>query len=147
MSEHIIWVGLDVHKDSVVAAVLRGDSTDVEVIRLTSDLMRVRKLFRRLSRDGTVRACYEASGSGYVLQRSVTRDGFSCEVIAPSLIPRKPGDRRKTDRIDAINLAKHLRSGLLTPIEIPSEEQEAIRGLVRYRRVLKNEAKRTKHRI
>ena len=147
MSEHIIWVGLDVHKDSVVAAVLRGDSTDVEVIRLTSDLMRVRKLFRRLSRDGTVRACYEASGSGYVLQRSVTRDGFSCEVIAPSLIPRKPGDRRKTDRIDAIMLARLYRSGHLTPVAVPSTEQESVRSLVRLRTSTMRQVQNTKRRI
>jgi transposase len=67
--------------------------------------------------------------------------------VAPSLIPRKPGDRRKTDRIDAIALAKLMRSGHLTPVEVPTEEQEAIRGLVRYRFVLKREAKRAKNRI
>lgn len=147
MSEHIIWVGLDVHKDSVVAAVLRGDSADAEVVRLTSDLMRVRKLFRRLTRDGVVRACYEASGVGYVLRRALTRDGFFCEVVAPSLIPRKPGDRRKTDRIDAISLAKLYRSGHLTPVAVPSTEQESVRSLVRLRTSTMRQVQDTKRRI
>jgi len=147
MQQSTIWVGLDVHKNSITAAILEGDESHAEIVQFPSGLNKVRKLFRKLSDRGNVRSCYEASGAGFVLYRALTEDGFSCEVIAPSLMPHKPGDRRKTDRIDAINLAKHLRSGLLTPIEIPSEEQEAIRGLVRYRRVLKNEAKRTKHRI
>jgi len=101
-----IWVGLDVHQSSITAAVLYGDSHDPEVVRMRGDLNAVRKFFRRLSQDGTPRSCYEASGAGYVLQRALGRDGFHCEVIAPSLIPRKPGDRRKTDKLDAIMLAK-----------------------------------------
>jgi transposase len=147
VSEHIIWMGLDVHKDSVVAAVLRGDEADAEVVRLTSDLMRVRKLFRRLSREGAVRACYEASGVGYVLQRALTRDGFFCEVVAPSLIPRKPGERRKTDRIDAVSLAKLYRSGHLTAVAVPSTEQESVRGLVRLRTSTMKQVQDTKRRI
>lgn len=89
MGESIIWVGLDVHKDSTTAAIYEGDSADAEVVRLSADLMQIRRLFRRLSELGQVRACYEASGSGYVLQRLLTDDGFFCEVVAPSLIPRR----------------------------------------------------------
>lgn len=147
MQESIIWVGLDVHKDSITAAILEGESSRAEVVRLSSDLPKIRKLFGRLCRRGIVRSCYEASGAGFVLHRVLTDDGYSCQVVAPSLIPRKPGDRRKTDRIDAISLAKLLRSGHLTAVEVPNEEQEAVRGLVRYRAVLKREAKRAKHRI
>ena len=122
MQDSTIWVGLDVHKDSITAAILEGDDSRAEVIRLTSDLNKIRKLFRRLSVRGPVRSCYEASGAGFVLQRTLSQDGYHCEVVAPSLIPRKPGDRRKTDRIDAIALAKLLRSGHLTPVEVPTEE-------------------------
>jgi transposase len=147
MQESTIWVGLDVHKDSITAAILEGDDTRAEVIRLSSDLNKVRKLFRRLSSRGAVRSCYEASGSGFVLHRALSDHGYFCEVVAPSLIPRKPGDKRKTDRIDAIALAKLLRSGHLTSVNVPDEEQEAVRGLVRYRLVLKRESKRAKHRI
>jgi len=107
-----IWVGLDVHQNSVTAAVLYGDSSDPEIIRMGGGLNPVRKLFRRLSKAGTPRSCYEASGAGYVFKRALDNDGFHCDVIAPSLIPRKPGDRRKTDRLDAVLLARLYRSGI-----------------------------------
>lgn len=147
MPQPTIWVGLDVHKDSITAAILEGDEAQGEVVRLANELNKVRRLFRRLASRGPVRSCYEASGVGFVLQRRLSDDGFACEVVAPSLIPRKPGDRRKTDRLDAIALAKLLRSGHLTPVEVPSVEQEAIRGLVRYRHSVVRELKRTKLRI
>jgi hypothetical protein len=112
-------VGLDVHADSITAAILRPGSEQPEVMKLSSDLMKVRRLFRRLSGHGPVRSCYEASGAGFVLQRVLAGDGFSCDVIAPSLIPRKPGERRKTDRLDAVMLARLYRSGHLTPVHVP----------------------------
>jgi transposase len=119
----------------------------VEVIKLSSDLMKVRRLFRRLSKRGTIRACYEASGAGYVLHRVLVDDGFHCEVIAPSLIPRKPGDHRKTDRLDAAMLARLYRSGHLTPIHVPTVDQEAIRRLIRLRLSYQEQCKSTKRRI
>ena len=88
-----IWVGLDVHLDSITAAILEDEAQDPEVVKLSGDLMKVRRLFRRLAKRGPVRACYEASGAGYVLQRTLDHDGFHCDVIAPSLIPTLPGDR------------------------------------------------------
>jgi transposase len=119
MSEYI-HVGLDVHQNSITAAVLSPGSDRAEVVRLSGDLMKTRRLFRRLARKGPVRACYEASGAGFVLHRVLNDDGFHCDVIAPSLIPRKPGDRRKTDRLDAVNLARLYKSGHLTPVHVPS---------------------------
>ena len=142
-----IWVGLDVHQSSITAAILEGDAHDPEVVRMNSDLNTVRRLFRRLSKRGVPRSCYEASGAGYVLQRALDNDGFHCEVIAPSLIPRKPGDRRKTDRLDAIMLARLYRSGHLTPVAVPDEEQEAVRQLVRARLAVQTHITRLKHRI
>jgi transposase len=109
--------------------------------------MRIRKLFRRLAEDGAIRSCYEASGARYVVQRVLTNDGFSCDVVAPSLIPRKPGERRKTDRLDAIMLARLLRSGHLTPVAVPGEEQEAVRSLVRLRTATMTQIQDTKRRI
>jgi transposase len=141
-----IWVGLDVHQSTITAAILEGDSHEPEVIRMKSDLNTVRRLFRRLSKQGVPRSCYEASGAGYVLQRVLDRDGFHCEVIAPSLIPRKPGDRRKTDRLDAVMLARLYRSGHLTPVAVPDEEQEAVRQLVRARLAVHTHITRLKHR-
>lgn len=146
MSEYI-WVGLDVHLDSITAAILERDATDPEVLKLSGDLMAVRRLFRRLSKKGPVRACYEASGAGFVLHRVLARDGFSCEVIAPSLIPRKPGEHRKTDHLDAVMLVKLYRSGHLTPIHVPTEDQEALRRLLRLRFTYQSQCKSTKHRI
>jgi len=94
MSQYI-WVGLDVHIDSITAAILENDGNDAEVLKMSGDLMKVRRLFRRLSEKGPVKACYEASCTGYVLHRVLKRDGFHCDIIAPSLIPRKLGDHRK----------------------------------------------------
>lgn len=146
MSKYI-WVGLDVHLESITAAILEDDSNEVEVFKMSGDLMKVRRLFRRLSAKGTVRGCYEASSAGYVLQRVLSRDGFHCEVIAPSLIPRKLGDHRKTDKLDAVMLAKLYRSGHLTPIHVPNEEQEALRRLIRLRYSYQEECKSAKRRI
>ncbi len=141
------WVGLDVHQDSITAAILRGESNAPEVVRLSGDLMKVRRLFRRLSAEGTVHSCYEASGAGFVLHRVLANDGFHCEVIAPSLIPKKPGDRRKTDRLDAVNLAHLYRGGHLTPVHVPSSQQVELRQLLRLRGRYQQQAKSTKLRI
>jgi transposase len=142
-----IYVGLDVHQDSITAAILTGEARDAEVIRLSGDLMQTRRLFRRLAKKGPVRACYEASGAGFVLQRVLSKDGFHCEVIAPSLIPKKSGEHRKNDRIDATNLARLYRSGLLTAVHVPSGEQEALRRLIRLRYEYVCYITGTKHRI
>ena len=147
MQQSTIWVGLDVHKESVTAAVLVDQSARAEVMRLPGELQKIRRFFRRLASRGHVRACYEASGAGYVLQRRLTEDGFICDVIAPSLIPRKPGDRRKTDRLDAISLAELYRGGHLTVVRVPDDEQEEIRTLIRLRLAHQREVKRVKHRI
>ncbi len=140
-------VGLDVHADSITAAILRPGSEQPEVIKLSSDLMKVRRLFRRLSEHGPVRSCYEASGAGFVLQRVLADDGFSCEVIAPSLIPRKPGERRKTDRLDAVMLARLYRSNHLTAVHVPSEDHEALRRLLRLRTTYHQYVTASMHRI
>jgi transposase len=145
--EQYTYVGLDVHLDSITAAILEGDTSHPQVVKLSGDLMQTRRLFRRLAKKAPVRACYEASGAGFVLQRVLSADGFHCEVIAPSLIPRKPGDRRKTDRLDAVNLARLYRSGHLTPVNVPSHEQEALRRLIRLRYEYVCYTTGTKHRI
>ncbi len=142
-----IWVGLDVHVESITVAILEGEGGEAEVIKLSGDLMKVRRLFRRLARRDVVQTCYEASGAGFVLHRVLRRDGFHCEVIAPSLIPRKPGDRRKTDRIDAVMLARLYRSGHLTPVHTPTVDQEALRRLIRLRLTYQEQCKSTKRRL
>lgn len=148
MQESITWVGLDVHKDSITAAIIHGDDSSTEVVAVPNDMNRVRRLFRRLEkRGGPIRSCYEAAGCGFTLWRRLNHDGFHCEVVAPSLIPKLPGDRRKTDRLDAIHLAKLYRSGHLTPVRVPTEEQESVRDVVRLRFAYQRQIRATKQRI
>lgn len=103
------WVGLDVHKDSVTAAVFRNRDPELRVDRLPYDLRKIRRYFQRLQAEGNVRACYEASGAGYVLQRSLAEWSVECHLAEPSLIPRRPGEHRKTDRRDAIKIGRDFR--------------------------------------
>jgi transposase len=143
-----IWVGLDVHKDSVSIAALRGDlERPVLEDRLGPDLVGLHGHLKRLRREGLVRVCYEAGGFGYVLQRAIKSWGFECDVVAPSLIPSKPGDRVKTDRRDALKLAQLHRGRTLTRVYVPTEEDERLRSVVRSRRALHQDVHRVQQRI
>jgi len=130
--DNLTHVALDVHKEQTAVAVLRpGDhEPDQRVIASTPEAYR--KLVSRVGTDGVV-VCYEAGPCGYDPHRVFTALGVRCEVIAPSLIPRRSGDRVKTDRLDARNLARLHRAGELTTIRVPSEVEEAVRDLVRVR--------------
>jgi len=148
VAESTLTVGMDVHKESVAVAVLRGhESTPYLVQTLPHDPSRLRRFFGRLRREGEVRACYEASGCGYVLQRAMGSWGVPCEVIAPSLIPKRSGDRRKTDRRDAVNLAHLYRAGELTAVRVPSEAEESVRSLLRCREAISHELQQSRQRI
>lgn len=143
-----LFVGLDVHKDSVVAAVLPVDASAPEpAVRLPADGPALRRFFKRVAERGPVLACYEASGAGYVLQRELTAWGIECLVIAPSLIPQRPGHQRKHDRYDAAQLAMHLRAGQLTAVRIPTAAEEAVRDLVRCRQQLQRAVVRARHQL
>ena len=141
-----LYVGLDVHKESVMIAVLpQGAQTPSRVDKVPNDLKVLRRYFARLADTGEIHACYEASGAGYVLQRALKEWGYHCDVIAPSLIPQKPGHQRKHDRYDAKQLAHLYRSGELTPIRIPTEAEERVRDLVRCRATFQRELLRARH--
>ena len=100
-----LYVGMDVHKDTVMVAVLPAEAAEPTVVkRLPNEASKIRRWLGRISREGEVRACYEASGVGYVLERAMRHWGYECEIVAPSLIPRRPGDRRKHDRNGVSNL-------------------------------------------
>ena len=143
-----IYVGMDVHKDSVVVAVLSdGSASPSRVERLPNDLRRLQRFFTRLSQDGKVDACYEASSAGFVLQRALTEWGYDCTMVAPSLIPTRPGVRRKHDKRDATELARLYRAGELTAIRIPTESEERVRDLVRCRQTFQREVLRVRHYI
>ena len=136
MDKSTTYIGLDVHKDTIAVALaeagVRGDVREYGKIANTPAA--VQALATKLSRVGNaLRFCYEAGPCGYGIQRQLTLAGHDCVVVAPSLIPRKPGDRIKTDRRDAINLAKLHRAGELTAVWISDQAHEAIRDLVRAR--------------
>jgi transposase len=146
-SSSTVYVGMDVHKDSVMVAVLPEQAPQpIAVDRLPNDLAVLRRFFARLVRDGAVvRACYEASGAGYVLQRALAEWGHACVVIAPSLTPQRPGHQRKHDKRDAIELARLFRAGELVPVRIPSSADERVRDLVRCRQTLQQNVLRARH--
>lgn len=128
------FVGLDVHKDSVMMAVAADDDRPAEVLtKLPYCHERILSQLRKLGPLESLRVCYEAGPTGYGLQRFLARHGVDCRVVAPSLVPQVAGARVKTDRRDARRLAHFLRSGDLQAIWIPDEATEAIRDLVRAR--------------
>src|SRR5204863_6754001 len=105
------------------------------------------RFVKRLQRHGPVRCCYEAGPCGFELQRALSQHGIACDVIAPALIPRRPGDRIKTDRRDATQLAVLFRAGALTAIHIPTEQEEAARDLLRCREDIRADLLRARHRL
>src|SRR5215831_5690855 len=119
MSESTTIIAFDQHAQSVMAAVLGPREAEPALHALTSDLPAIGRFVRRALEHGPVRCCYEAGPCGFALQRFLTAYDVPCEVIAPTLIPRRPGDRIKTDRRDARQLAVLYRAGALTPIHIP----------------------------
>lgn len=148
MSRSIIYLGLDVHKDSITVAVLpAGAPAPTRVERLPHDVAKLRRWCARLAAAGELRACYEASGAGYVLHRALREWGYPCDVIAPSLIPTKPGQQRKHDKHDAAQLVRLYRAGELTTVRIPSEAEERVRDLVRCRETLQREVLKSRHYI
>ena len=148
MSTSKIYVGMDVHKDSItIAALFSGRSAPEAVTRLEHDLRKVRRHIDRLAKQGEIAACYEASGAGFVLQRAMKDWGYSCEVVAPSLIPKRPGEKRKNDVRDAIDLARLYRSGDLTPVHIPAASEERVRDLVRCRGAMQKTLLSARHQV
>ena len=137
----IIYLGMDVHKDSITIAVLpAGAKTPTRLERLPNDLPKLKKWIDRVARDGEIRACYEASGAGYVLHRALQEWGYACDVIAPSLIPKRPGVQRKHDKRDATDLARLYRARELVAVRIPSEADERVRDIVRCRETFQRES-------
>src|SRR5215204_1700391 len=144
----IIYLGMDVHKDSITIAVLPMTAKNpTRLERLPNELPKLKKWIDRVARNGEIRACYEASGAGYVLHRALGEWGYACDVIAPSLIPKRPGVQRKHDKRDAADLARLYRAGELTPVRIPSEAEERVRDVVRCRETFQREILKSRHYI
>jgi len=149
MSKASTFVGLDVHKSSIVIALLRpGQAAPLEW-KVANEPGAVHRLIRKLEREGegAVQCCYEAGPTGYVLKRQLDRAGIACQVIAPSLIPVKPGSAIKTDRRDARKLAELLRAGMLTEVKPPTEDEESVRDLTRSRDDAQRDLTRARNRL
>jgi transposase len=141
------WVSIDQHKLSLVAATLPASGGTPEVCRLENTERAVRRFVEKLGGPEGLAVCYEAGPGGYQLQRLLGTLGVACDVIAPSLIPIRAGDRVKTDRRDAKKLVRLYRAGELVFVQPPSPEQEGLRDLVRCRDDLRRARTAARHRI
>ncbi len=140
-------IGLDVHADTIAVAVAEpnGEVRSLGVIPNRPES--IRKLVKKLGSCERLRVCYEAGPTGYVIYWQLTSLGVRCEVVAPTLVPVKAGDRVKTDRRDATKLARSYRAGDLTPLWVPDAAHEALRDLVRAREAAKKDQLRARHRL
>ena len=141
------FVGLDVHAETIAVAVAEEGGEVRSLGIIPNRLESVRKVIGKLEADRKLKCCYEAGPTGYVLYWQLTQMGVACEVIAPSLIPTKAGDRVKTDRRDAEKLARCYRAGELTAVWVPDAAHEALRDLVRAREGAKKDQLRHRHRL
>ena len=144
---NVRFLGLDVHGETIAVAVAEpnGEARSLGVIPNRPES--IRKLVKKLGPPAQLRACYEAGPTGYVVYWQLTALDVACQVVAPTLVPVKPGDRVKTDRRDALKLARSYRAGDLTPVWVPDPEHEALRDLVRAREAAKKDQLRARHRL
>jgi transposase len=149
MEQSTTSVGIDAHKKDLFVAMLVGTQATPVTWTVPNEPQAVRRLVRKLEREapGPVHVFYEAGPGGYALQRQVTTSRVSCAVVAPALIPRKPGERVKTNRRDARKLAELGRAGLLTAVQPPTPEDEAVRDLARARDDAREDLQRSRHRL
>ncbi len=144
----IRYLGLDVHKASIAVAIADEAGPPTSYGSIANDPSAIRTLMTRLGgSEVELRVAYEAGPTGYALHRQLAKMAIECMVVAPSLIPKRAGDKVKTDRRDALKLARLLRSGDLTPVWVPDEAHEALRNLVRARADAKADQLRAKHRL
>lgn len=143
----IRFVGLDVHAETIAVAVAEPGGEVHSLGIIPNRLESVRKMIGKLGAVSTLKCCYEAGPTGYVLYWQLTQMGVACEVIAPTLVPVKSGDRVKTDRRDAEKLARCYRAGELTAVWVPDAAHEALRDLVRAREAAKKDQLRHRHRL
>ncbi len=144
----IAYVGVDYHiKFVALSVVVEGEKGFYDDSRLKNEDRFISKYLKKLSQDFEFKICYEASSSGYVFQRKLKKWGYHCDIIAPSLIPQKPGDKRKNDFRDARKLAEYYSKDQLTIVNPPSEIEESVRSLIRCRLSMKENEKNIKRQI
>jgi len=142
------FVGLDVHAESIAVAVAEAGRGEVRSLGVIPNRVgSIRKLMRKVGPPEKLRVCYEAGPTGYVLYWQLSELGIKCEVVAPTLVPVKSGDRVKTNRRDAEKLARCYRAGDLTAVWVPDAAHEALRDLVRAREAAKKDQLRARHRL
>jgi transposase len=142
-----LWVALDVHKLSIVAAALPAQGGTPELHRIETTQAAIRQFIARLGGPAGLAVCYEAGPGGYDLLRLLTRIGVACDVVAPSLVPVRAGDRVKTDRRDAKKLVRLYRAGELRFVAPPSPEHEGLRDLVRCRDDVRRARTAARHQV
>ena len=147
MQKKLRFLGLDVHAETNAVAVAEADGEVGSLGVIANRAESVRKLIRKLGSGEELRACYEAGPTGYVLYWQLAELGVQCDVVAPTLVPTKSGDRVKTDRRDAVKLARCHRAGDLTAVWVPDASTEALRDLVRAREAAKQDQLRARHRL
>ena len=149
MNKKVHYLGLDVHKDSIAVSIAPQDSKEVRRYGIIlGSLDAVDKLLKKLANPGVeLRVAYEAGPCGFVLCRHLRAKGITCDVVAPSLIPKKASEKVKTDRRDADQLARLYRAGELTPIHVPDQEDEAVRDLIRARHSAMDDLRKARHRL
>ncbi len=147
MTKNIKFVGLDVHAATVVIAVAEEGGEVRSLGTVANEIGAIRRVLGKLGKKEQLRVCYEAGPTGFALYWELTRLGIECVVIAPSLIPKVASDRVKTDRRDAMKLARSHRAGDLTAVWVPDQKHEALRDLVRLREAAQEDNVRAKHRL
>jgi transposase len=147
MKNKVRFLGLDVHAETIAVAIAEPDGDVRSLGTIANRSESIRKLVKKLGPVDQLKACYEAGPTGYVLYWQLAELGVACEVIAPTLVPMKAGDRVKTDRRDAERLARSYRSGDLTAVWVPDEGSESLRDLVRAREAAKQDQLRARHRL
>src|SRR5712672_4745216 len=147
MKEKLRFLGLDVHAETIAVAIAESDGEVRSLGTILNRAESIRKLIKKLGPAAKLRACYEAGPTGYVVYWQLAELGVHCEVVAPTLVPVKAGDRVKTDRRDAEKLAHSYRSGDLTAVWVPDAAHEALRDLVRAREAAKKDQLRARHRL
>jgi transposase len=145
--KNVRFVGLDVHAETIAVAVAESGGEVRSLGVIPNRIESVSRLIRKLGKPEQLQVCYEAGPTGYPLYWHLTKLGVKCEVVAPTLVPIKAGDRVKTDRRDAERLARCYRAGDLTPVWVPDAAHEALRDLVRAREAAKADQLRARHRL
>ena len=149
MENIITYVGMDTHKKQHRIALHHPGQEEIIDFTINNNVRDIKKMLNKIKKQapGQVEFCYEAGVCGFTLKRRIEDMGCKCAVIAPSLIPRKPGERIKTDRRDARKLLLLFKAGLLTEVHAPDEQAEAARELTRLRETANENLKRSRHQV